>query len=86
MITVIYKPVFLRRFHKLPPDLQDEVEEKIEIFRRDPRHASLKTHKLKGRLTGSWSFSVNYRYRVIFEYESDNVISLMSVGDHSVYE
>ena len=86
MIAIGYKPVFIRRFRKLPPALQDEVEEKIELFRHDPHHPSLKTHKLKGKLRGSWSFSVNYQYRVVFEYESKNSVMLMTVGDHTVYD
>lgn len=85
MITVVYRPVFLRQYDKLPQELQEEAKEKIEIFRGNPRHPSLKAHKLKGKLRGSCSFSVNYKYRIIYEYESKSRVALLAVGDHDVY-
>jgi plasmid maintenance system killer protein len=31
------------------------------------------------------SCSVNYRYRIIFEWDDPNTIAVLSVGDHDVY-
>lgn len=86
MITVRYKPNFLRQYRKLPPELQAEVRESVERFREDPQCPSLRVHKLHGRLRGSLSFSVNYRYRVVFDWEKKNRIAvLLEIGDHDVY-
>ena len=81
-----YKPSFIRQFDDLPKLLQDEVLETIDIFSHDPQSPSLRVHKLKGRLRGFWSFSVNYRYRIVFFYERKNKAVLVMVGDHSVYD
>jgi Txe/YoeB family toxin of Txe-Axe toxin-antitoxin module len=70
----------------LPEPLQEEVYDRVELFRRDPRHSSPRTHKLKGKLRGNWSFRVNYSHRVVFCYDSKNAVSLLTVGDHGVYE
>lgn len=86
MITVVYRPSFLRQYKKLPKPLREEIREKIAAFRKDPTDPSLKAHKLKGRLQASYSFSVNYKYRIIYEYESKKRIALLAVGDHSIYE
>lgn len=85
MYTVKYKPLFIRQYKKYPETLQIEIKEKIQLLKEDPGHPFLKTHKLKGRLDGFWSFSVNYAYRIVFEYESPNAICLLMVGDHDVY-
>lgn len=86
MISLFYTSCFLRQYNKLPESLQEEVHQKIELFREDPKHSFLKTHKLKGRMKGYFSFSVNYQYRVVFEYDTKNTVALLSVGDHDVYK
>ena len=85
-MDVVYKPVFLRQYRKLPKELQEEVKEQIALFQADPKHPSLKAHKLQGKLQGFWSFRVNYSYRIVFLYESKRRVALLAVGDHSVYE
>ena len=85
MLEIIYAPVFLREFKKLEISLQDEVLEKIELFKNSSNHKQLKVHKLKGPLKGRYSFSVNYSFRVVFSYDSKSRINILTVGDHSIY-
>lgn len=85
-LQIGYKSAFFRDFNKLPPELQDEVEERIELFRTDIKHPSLRLHKLKGKMAGGWSFSVNYKYRIVFCYEDKKTAVLIAVGDHDVYK
>lgn len=85
-LRIVYTPSFLRELKKLPKDLQKEVKEKIDLFSIDPTHSFLKTHKLKGRLRGQYSFWVNYEYRIVFQYDSKSTAALLSVGDHEVYK
>lgn len=86
MFEIKYKPTFVRQYKKLSEALKTEVKERIELLKEDPKHTFLKTHKLKGRLAGFWSCSVNYSHQMIFEYEDKNTIVLLSVGDHDVYK
>ena len=86
MIELSYKPSFLRDLKKCSPALREEVKEKISLFQKDPFHASLKTHKLKGTLKGRWSFSINYRDRIIFRFEGKKAAILLAVGNHNIYQ
>ena len=86
MLEVLYKPSFVRQYKKLQVALQQEVKKKISLFRQDSTHPFLKIHKLKGKLAGFWSFSVNYEYRIVFRYESKNTVGLLAVGNHSIYQ
>ncbi len=86
MIEVAYKPSFVREYGNLESSLQEEVKEKIEFFKKRKNHKHLKVHKLKGKLSGRWSFSVNYRYRIVFMWESKQKAVLLAVGDHDVYK
>ncbi len=88
-MDVFYTPRFKREFNKLPEALQNEANEKIGLFKKEPEnHGLLKVHKLKGRLAGRLSFSVNYRYRIVFLFvdRKRSTAILLAVGDHAVYE
>jgi mRNA-degrading endonuclease YafQ of YafQ-DinJ toxin-antitoxin module len=86
-LTVKYTPTFFRKLKKMEVALQEEVFDKIELFSDTKNHRALKPHKLQGRLKGSYSFSVNYRVRIVFEYiESGRSALLLTVGDHEIYD
>ncbi len=86
-MEVAYKPVFLRQMNKLSETLREEAIEKIELFKNPENHVHLRVHKLKGELEGRFSFSVNYRYRIVFVWEIKNTSAiLLAIGDHAVYD
>lgn len=85
-MDIYFKPTFVRHYKRLDPALQIEVEEKLALFRDPENHAQLKVHKLKGRLRGRYSFSVNYKTRIVFVYLSKREVVLLAVGDHDVYK
>lgn len=85
-MEVTYSPRFLRQLKKLNKPLQDEVVEKIELFKDVTNHKQLKVHSLHGKFQTYHSFSVNYAYRIIFDYVSKNEVVLLKVGDHDIYD
>jgi len=84
-MEVYYKQSFVKQLKKLDEDLRKEIIAKIELFKDKENYKFLEVHKLKGRLKNFYSFSVNYRYRIVFQYESKNEVVLLMVGDHDVY-
>jgi len=84
-IAVRYKPSFLRQYKKLEPALQDDVYEKIELFKNPKNHTKLHVHKLKGILAGRFSFSVNYQYRIVYKYLDKKTVVFLVIGDHDIY-
>lgn len=86
MLEIEYAPEFIRTWKKLPAHLQEESMECIEEFRNRKNHEKLKVHKLKGAMKGLYSFSVNYRYRIVFIFAGKGTAQLLDIGDHSVYE
>lgn len=81
-----YTASFLRQFKALPPEIQKSAHKAIDAFADRKNHARLKVHKLKGRLAGTYAFSVDYRRRVIFEYTKPDTAVLLAIGDHEVYQ
>ena len=84
-MTVGFAPSFVRVYKNLPEQLRQEVKEKIALFEKNSKHPFLRTHKLKGKLKGRQSFSVNYKYRIVFITPSTTEAVLLAVGDHDVY-
>lgn len=84
-MRVFFTHRFLKMANALPVDLQKEVQEKVNLFREPENHQALKVHKLKGSLKDFFSFSVNYKTRVVFEQGKEGV-TLHAVGDHDVYK
>lgn len=83
--TIYYSSHFSLAFRKLPSVVQDEAVHKERLFRKNCFDPRLKTHKLKGKLNGHWSFSVNYSYRILFTFQDDGSVILIDIGSHSIY-
>ncbi len=85
MIEILYKPKFIKQFEALETLLQKEILEKIELFKNTNNHKQLGVHKLHGHLKDCYSFSINYKFRIIFQYESKKEVVLLTIGDHDIY-
>lgn len=83
---IFYTSKFARNFKSLPQKIQKKAVRKENIFRKNPFHSSLKTHKLKGSLRNFYSFSVDYKYRIVFTFENENEVTFIDIGDHSIYK
>ncbi len=86
-LEIEYTKYFLRAYKKLNPQLKLEVKESVEKFKNPENHVKLKIHKLNGRFTNKFSFSVNYSHRIIFEYINEKTVAvLLTVGNHDTYD
>jgi addiction module RelE/StbE family toxin len=84
-VVILYTPEFKRDYKKLPALLRDLLKKKGSLFEQEPFHPFLRTHKLTGKLVGLWSFSLDFRHRVIFRFLGESEVELLRVGDHSIY-
>ena len=84
-MKIIYSPRFRKEYHRLSYLLKEKAANREDIFRKNPFDSSLKTHKLSGRLSGLWAFSIDYNYRIIFEFNDKSIVIFHSIGGHSIY-
>jgi mRNA-degrading endonuclease YafQ of YafQ-DinJ toxin-antitoxin module len=74
-----------RRFIRKHPKLGPELRSTLELMAEDAFHPQLKTHKLKGKLAGSWACSAGYDLRIVFQFvkhKGQDAILLEGVGTH----
>lgn len=76
---------FKRSFKKIPALIKEDFAKKIGIFRKSPFNAIIRTHKLHGNLDSYYAFCLRDGYRILFEFESDNEVLLINIGDHNDY-
>jgi mRNA-degrading endonuclease YafQ of YafQ-DinJ toxin-antitoxin module len=84
-MQIIYSPKFSRQYKKLSEEIRRRAKEKEVIFRIDPADNRLKTHKLNGKLSDFWAFSVDYRIRIMFEFQDQNTVIFHDIDDHDMY-
>jgi mRNA-degrading endonuclease YafQ of YafQ-DinJ toxin-antitoxin module len=67
--------------------MAEPIEKTLQQLSEDAYHPSLKTHKLKGDLDGTWSCSIDYSNRILFRFvlspeEDREEIFLLTLGTH----
>ena len=90
MRTLIWGRSFIRAFKrrvKRTPKLRKAIEETLHLLADDPFTPRLASHKLKGKLSGSWACTVDYDLRIVFDFveEEDSefaAVLLMNIGTH----
>ncbi len=85
MIEPVWDKGFKRSYRKRIkryPYIKKQFWESMELFLKDPFSPRLKTHKLSGKLKGTWAFSINDDYRVVFEYITSEKVLLIDFGTH----
>lgn len=85
-MRIFYHSKFLKQYGKLDCSVQDLVQGKEIIFKDNLFDSRLKTHKLSGRLAGFYAFSVNYSYRIIFNFVDNGIVKFFQIGNHDIYE
>lgn len=86
MINLVYTKTFIKQVKRLDKSHLEEVVKKVELFKNPNNHKQLKVHKLHGRLSNKYAFSVNNKDRIIFQYASKNEVYLLTIENHDGYK
>lgn len=74
-----------KKLIKKQPELASEIHAALKLLAADAFQPSLKTHKLKGELQGSWACSAGYDPRIIFKFveiDGKEAILPAEIGTH----
>jgi mRNA interferase YafQ len=90
MRTLIWGKTFVRavkRTVRKNPALKQDIAETLRLLQENPFAAQLASHKLKGKLAGSWACSVGYDLRLVFDFvksanQPEDDILLLEIGTH----
>lgn len=83
---IIYPRGYIRRaksFVGKHPEIIKQYEKTLRMLELNPFHPSLRLHRLKGKLSGLHSVSINISYRITLELIiQEESIVLINVGTH----
>ncbi len=85
-MKIYYSSKFAREYKSLPMIVKKKAEKQEKLFRNNQFDLKLKTHKLSGVLKDFWAFSIDHKYRIIFEFTDEKTIWFHSTGDQSIYQ
>ena len=71
----------LKKIKQKQPLLFKKVQKQLKVFNDNNKHPSLRTHKLKGNLSNTWSISVEGNFRLIYTIK-DKQIVFFKLGTH----
>jgi len=72
----------LSKIKKTDQKLEKKIIKQLQIFKTNPRHPSLRLHKLTGNLTNMWSISITMNTRMIYRLLNDNTAYFVDIGTH----
>ena len=62
--------------------LIENMEKQLHIFQTNPKHPSLRVHKLTGKLTDAWSISITMKIRMIYHLIDETTAYFFDIGTH----
>ncbi len=88
MRQLVWTKTFVRAYKRSTqrhPELAADIEQVLRLLIQDPFDPKLRSHKLKGKLSGTWACSVGHDVRLIFEFvqgSDKEDILLIEIGTH----
>lgn len=59
-----------------------KIEKQLTFFKSDPRHHSLRVHKLTGKIKNMWSISIARNLRMIYILLEEDQAYFVDIGTH----
>ena len=81
-MEVLLSREFRENFSSLDKQIQKQADKQIIIFKNNPFYPSLHTEKLAPKSKEIWSFRIDKKYRVAFEYIDPNTVLFLTIGTH----
>lgn len=77
----------LKRLKVADSKLAAKAEKQLSIFAQNPKHPSLRTHKLMGKISNRWSISINKSIRMVYvvvqeEADEEPTAYFIAIGTH----
>ncbi|HUQ85359.1 MAG TPA: type II toxin-antitoxin system mRNA interferase toxin, RelE/StbE family [Candidatus Limnocylindrales bacterium] len=72
----------LSRIKKTDQKLEKKIIKQLQLLKTNPRHPSLRLHKLTGNLTNMWSISITMNIRMIYHLLDDSTAYFVDIGTH----
>ncbi|RJR16206.1 type II toxin-antitoxin system mRNA interferase toxin, RelE/StbE family [Candidatus Microgenomates bacterium] len=63
-------------------DLPKRIRSQVKLFRKNPNDTRIRNHKLRGRMSNLYSFSITEDIRIVYEKIGKNTVRFLKIGTH----
>lgn len=84
-MEIFTSPLFEKHYAKLLKRIKEKAKQRELVFRDNPFHPSLETHKLHGKDADAWAFSIDRKYRIKFLFLGADNVLFLDIGTHDIY-
>ena len=81
-MEIDFNAKFKKQYKKLPWEIRKKFLRRLDMFKENPYHPLLNTHKLRGKKRAFRSINITGDYRALFLWKGDVVI-FHQIGTHS---
>jgi len=72
----------LEKIQQKDKKLANRIEKQIALFEENPKHPSLRTHKLSGTIDNMWSISITMSIRMVYVLLDQGSVIFVKIGLH----
>ena len=72
----------ITQIYKKDRKLAEKLRKQIRLLESNPKHPSLRLHKLSGTLDNMWSLSVTSSIRMVYRLVSKETAYFVDIGTH----
>lgn len=72
----------LEKTQKKDKKLSQKIDKQLALFKENPKHPSLRTHKLAGNSDNRWSISITRSIRMVYILEEKDLAYFIDLGTH----
>lgn len=73
---------YLIKIKRKDSRLFSRIDKQLELFVKNPKHPSLRTHKLSGKMKNMWSISITMSIRMVYIKMGENSFVFVKIGEH----
>lgn len=74
----------IKKIFKKEKRIVVRIEKQIALFEDNPKHPSLRTHKLSGSMDNMWSITITRSIRMVYILLDEKTALFIKIGTHDV--
>ena len=72
----------LKKIKQKNKKLSERIQKQLYLFSINPKHPSLRTHRLNANMSNLWSISITMSIRMVYKLLSENQAYFIKIGTH----
>jgi addiction module RelE/StbE family toxin len=85
-MRIKFSPLVIKELTKIKKKdkrLVTRIQKQLQLFSVNPKHPSLRIHKLTGSMNNVWSLSVTESIRMVYRFINEDTAYFVDIGTHN---